>query len=522
MTHDREPVVTKSLLRNVCTALALAILAPVLVAQPVDSAPVRLARPGDDVTVIAVIDAGITPVHWDYLASKMPQATDGDPRNDLPLDRPPHQWLRGFPNPERFAAYSSISLEFEESDGGASVEKVRRANRGPLGTVARSTSGKIRYHWLPGTKIIGALDFDGGGIDAPTTAHGTGASSVAVGNLHGSCPSCVLVFLDTGFAPEALDAAIRWAASQPWIDAISNSYGRNTAIGTNYTRDGIYLGETEFQKRASERGQTIFFAAHNGLERSFIIPTSPLLSSESGPDWVVTVGAVSARQDRSSYTGHGKPADISSLGSGYPSASGAGTVGGSGEFSGTSNATPVIAGMYGQALYEVRQALPGPSRVQRKGVVATGGFECGVVRQDCELADGRFTAAELRTRLFHGAVHTPAGMTVSGATPAIPPIGEDEFLNEGHGTFHGLIDGREVWREELRRIVLPVLGRSETLERPDGEREWMVADSFCRQHLWGSWSGGYYREGKSELPPASPHWPLRTAIVTACPLVDRP
>lgn len=477
---------------------------------------------GDDVTVIAVIDSGISPHHWDYLASKMPQALDGNPRNDLPLERPPHEWLRGFPDPKGFARYSPVPLTLEEDDPNAPIEALRQRDRGPLMSVAPSKGENIRYHWMPGTKMIGALDFDGGGIDAPTTAHGTGASSVAVGNLHGSCPSCLLVFLDTSFNYDAANAAIHWAASQPWIDAISNSYGKNTVISNNYARDGIYFGETDFQRRASERGQTIFFAAHNGIERSFIVPTSPLLSSEAGPDWVVTVGAVSATQNRASYTGHGKPADIASLGSSYPSAYGSKTVGGSGTFSGTSNATPVVAGMYGQALYEARSALPGPSRTQAGGVIATGThFRCGSKRRDCELSDSRLTAEEMRTRLFHGAVHTPVGMTVSGATPASPPVGEDEFLNEGHGTYHALMDGRRSWRSELNRILLPLLGEAKTLQRPEGEQEWMVADSFCRQHLWGLWRGGYYSEG-DELPAPSPEWPLRTAVVSGCPLITIP
>lgn len=476
---------------------------------------------GDDVTVIAVIDSGISPHHWDYLASKMPQALDGNRRNDLPLDRPPHEWLQGFPDPKTFARYAPIPLTLEETDPGAPVEALRHHDQGVLGSVAPSGADKVRYHWMPGTKVIGALDFDGGGIDAPTTAHGTGASSVAVGNLHGTCPSCVLVFLDTSFDYEASNEAIRWAASQPWIDAISNSYGKNMVISNDYARDGIYLGETAFQRRASERGQTIFFAAHNGVERSFIAPTSPLLSSEAGPDWVVTVGAVSA-QDRASYTGHGKPADIASLGSAYPSASGSETVGGSGTFSGTSNATPVIAGMYGQALYEVRTTLGGPSRTQARGVIAVGrGVGCGSKRRHCELSDSRLTAEELRTRLFHGAQHTEAGMTVGGIPPASPPVGEDEFLNEGHGTYHGLMDGPSSWRTELNRIVEPLLGEAKTLRRPDGELEWMVADSFCRQHFWGSWDGGYYREG-AELPAPALEWPLRTALISGCLVAETP
>ena len=479
---------------------------------------------GDDVTVIAVIDDGITPYHWDYLASKMPQATDTDPSNDLALDRPPHEWLRGFPSPSEFSTYSPLRLRLEERDADSPIDPLYQQDLTTWEQVQRSSARALNYYWMPGTKIIGAIDFIGQGIYQPTTSHGTDASSVAVGNIHGSCSTCLLVFLDTNFSYDASNAAIRWAESQPWIDAITNSYGKNLTPMPieNGPRDGIYFGETENQRAASERGQTIFFAAHNGVGRDFYVPTFPLLSSEAGPDWVVTVGAISPTE-RASYSGHGKPADISSLGSRYPAASGAISVGGSGFFSGTSNATPVIAGMYGQSLYEARKRLAGPSRVQRRGVIAVGApIDCGSKRSSCELGDGRLSAAELRTRLFHGAIHTSAGMSV-GPTPAVlPPVGEDEFLNEGHGSYFGLMDGRGTWREELDRIVLPMLGTSKGLDRPEGEREWMIVDSFCRQHLWGSWTGGYYRADKTSLPGPSPLWPLRSTIETSCPFATTP
>lgn len=485
-----------------------------LVAAAAPSAPARPARPasgiGDDVTVIAVIDDGITPYHWDYLASKMP----GTP--PLPLDRPPHEWLRGFPSPDTFAGYDSLDLTFEEKDPKGSFITLHTKDQAEWDTVEQSTPQAVNYYWIPGTKIIGAVDFGTQGIYAPTNTHGTGASSVAAGNIHGSCPECLLVFIDTGnFNQEQTEAALEWAESQPWIDAVSNSYGHSTVF-----TDNVYAeSDTEAQRRATERGQTVFFAAHNGHDRSFFVPNNTLLSSQPGPDWIVTVGAVDP-VSRGSFSGHGKPADISGVGLSYPSAYNSPTVGGEGNFSGTSNATPVVAGLYGRALFQARLSLGGPSRTQSKGVIARGrAVDCGPARSGCELGDGILTAAELRTRLFHGAVHTTAGMTSGAGAASAPPLGEDEFLNEGHGTYLGLLDGKETWIEETERIVFPMLGRAKPLERPEGEREWMLVDSFCRQHLWGSWGGGYYVDGKTDLPGASPDWPVRTLIETACPNV---
>lgn len=493
----------------VCGA-ALAVLGGLAPQAPAGPPGKPLDRNGDDVVVIAVVDDGITPYHWDFLASKMPASPD------LPLDRPPHEWLDGFPAPKSFAGYGSLDLTLEEKNPSQSPVALYDRDRAEWEGVAQSTPADVNYYWIPGTKIIGAVDFGTSGIYAPTNTHGTGASSVAVGNLHGSCPECLLVFVDTGnFNQEATEAALEWAESQPWIDAISNSYGHSTVF-----TDNVYTGSNvEAQRRATERGQTVFFAAHNGHDRSFFVPNNTLLSSQPGPDWVVTVGAVDP-VSRGSFTGHGKPADISGVGLSYPSAYNSPTVGGEGDFSGTSNATPVVTGIYGRALYEARLALAGPSRVQSKGVIARGRpISCGSARRDCELGDGALTGAELRARLFHGAVHTEAGMTSGAGVAAAPALGEDEFMNEGHGTYFGLLDGRKTWLEEIARVVAPMLGRAKTLERPDGEREWMVVDSFCRQHLWGSWGGGYYVDGKTDLPGASPDWPLRTLIETACPNV---
>jgi hypothetical protein len=169
-----------------------------------------------------------------------------------------------------------------------------------------------------------------------------------------------------------------------------------------------------------------------------------------------------------------------------------------------------------------RRALPGPSRLQSGGTVASGApFACGAARADCELGDGRLTAAELRRRLLEGAVHSSNGMAVytagAGPTPTGPPVGEDEFLNEGHGSYAGRERReRRAWEDEFARILAPMQGLAPVLERPAGEREWFVVDSYCRQKEWGSWAGGYYVEGQTELPPPDPAWPMRTGRMSTC------
>ncbi len=60
-------------------------------------------------------------------------------------------------------------------------------------------------------------------------------------------------------------------------------------------------------------------------------------------------------------------------------------------------------------------------------------------------------------------------------------------------------------------------GRRPELERPAGELEWMVVDSYCRQENWGAWKLGYYVDGQTELPGPDPKWPARSSYEETCP-----
>lgn len=478
-------------------------------------APAR-APGGGDAVVVAIIDDAFVPYHWDFLASKMPQARDGDPSNDLPLGSPPHTWLPGFPSPGRFDTYRALDLTLDGTDPKARIAALDERDAVDWGAVTTSTRAETNYYWFPGTKVIGALDFRGRKIHGTPSSHGTGTTSVAVGNLHGTCPECLLVFISADSA-QTSEAALEWAMAQPWIDLVSNSYGHSDL---GYGK--VYRGSNvDAQKRASQRGQTIFFSAGNGVDNSFVVPNSTYASSQKGPDWIITVGAV-APDNGGSYVGAGKPVDVASIGDGYPSAYTAKTVGGTGPtgFSGTSNAAPVIAGYYARALYAARRALPGASRVQRSGVIARGGrFTCGRARRGCELSDGLLTADELRDRLLLGAVHTAAGTADPFGFAAAPAVGEDEFMAEGHGTYLGRVEGAKRWLEEFARIWGPLSGRARELERPRGEAEWMTVDSYCRQQLWGGWRGGLYVEGRTDLPAIDPAWPVRSSLQATCPFL---
>lgn len=520
--------------RTIATLLALGMLGSATTARADEPKKGPAGDGRGDATVIAVLDFGLNPYHWDFLASKMPQHTNSDRSDDLPLASAPHKWLPGFPNPKKeFASYSSVKLTLDDKNENTGLEQLKAKDAATWASVKPSQPENLNYHWFPGTKVVGAMTFDQSskivGVD---NDHGVGTTSSSVGNLHGTCPECLLFFIELGSAADS-EMAIEWAMDQPWIDAITNSYGFSAAY-----RDRIYSGSNvEAQAKASTRGQTIFFSAGNGNDGAFVAPNTTSFSSQEGPDWIVTVGAIAPGENNyyyqnapsaldapyqttyhSSYSGHGKPSDIAGIGSRYPTAYYSEAVGGTGSsgFGGTSNATPQIAGTYGRALYVARRAMAGPSKVQSGGVIAKGSFRCGKVRKRCELRDGRLTAVELRRRLFEGAVHTDAGLNVAGVGET-PTTQEEEFLNEGHGSYFGLETGKWAdFMEEFHRIVDPLVGSGKALERPEGEVEWMIVDSYCRQQRWGSWNDGYYKVDKTELPPDDPLWPIRTAYKQSC------
>ncbi len=507
---------------------------------PTTAVPVR---PGDDAVVVAVIDTGFSPYHWDFLASQMPQAKNHDKSDDLPLTKAPHTWLSGFPKPSKFATYQPLKLTLDARNAKREHASLVAKDEDAWSDVETSTPDAPAYYWIPGTKVIGAMTF--GATSPPIygagpAEHGMGTSTVSVGAIHGACPECLLVFLQAS-SDTQYEAAIDWAMSQPWIDAISNSYGMSSSL---VLRDRVYNGSNlELQRTATERGQTIFFSAGNGVANDFVTPNGTLMSSQEGPDWIVTVGATDPTDV--DYSGAGKPADIAGIGTAYPSGYGAATINGQGDFSGTSNATPTIAGTYARALWRARQALFGPSRVQSKGVVARGGkYRCGSARRGCELGDGVLTRTELQTRLFEGATPTTGGFagrrkvpsSVLGLVPvpapvggyplpyvSLPPVSDTRRLSEGYGTYRARLDGTAKWLAEFDgRFWGPMTGAKAVPKRPAGDPEWFVVDSWCRQHIWGSWTGGAYKGASTPLPTPDPATPSRNAYQEGCQGLTRP
>ncbi len=489
----------------VALMLASLALAGCLSSPDETPAPTPVDRNYDGVVVVAVVDSRTNPYLYDFHGDHMPQHRNADPMDDLPLDEDPSTWVPGFPDPASFASFNRLDLSLADDESTRSNE-LHDADAAQWDKVKQSSgneNGGIHYNYVPGTKVIGHITFNSGDGYA-ASSHGVGTSTVAVGNYHGSCPECLLVFVD-GTREEANE----WVAKQDWIDAQTNSWGLSTGL-----RDRMYAGsDTELQKEAVSRGQQIFFSAGNGQANTFTAPNPTLFSSQEGPDWIITVGAINPN-DGSSYSGHGKPSDIAAVGSGYPSGGYCdGTVNCTGNFGGTSNATPVTAGMYAKALHELRRIMQTTTRVQSEGVIAQGNGNCGEANPTCALADGVLTIDELRTALFQAAGNNAPGWTTGGAN--YESTDEMTFLAEGHGSFWAKLRPDD-YTAEVNRILGYATGTIEHDQSQD-ELEWFIVDSWCRQILWGSWDGGYFVAGNTTLPAADPEWPARTNTLQECP-----
>jgi len=146
-----------------------------------------------------------------------------------------------------------------------------------------------------------------------------------------------------------------------------------------------------------------------------------------------------------------------------------------------------------------------------------GKARCGRARPGCEVGDGRLTAVELRDRLLKGAKSTGGGTAPGGLAP-LPRLADEHWANEGHGTYYARLRRDDAqWLAEFDRFFGPVVGSRAAMPRPAGEKEWFLVDSWCRQHVFGSWKGGYYRDGVSQLPAPDPAAaPVRTAYALAC------
>ncbi|TAK02656.1 MAG: hypothetical protein EPO36_01495 [Chloroflexota bacterium] len=423
--------------------------------------PARLALDTTPITVIGVADSGINPYHLEFSALAYP-----DPdvlRLTGGFTRHPSAYIAGYPAESEALPLTLGQGYFPAQDAAvfAGVEQ-----------------GKL--YWIPGTKIIGAVDADNNAASnaaADATpildddGHGTGSTSVSTGNRYGYCPTCLLFFV------EGLDESI--ATSYPFVDITSHSFGYVGGAPI-----GPVVGPNEATREAAERGQTVLFAAGNGIGNAFDVPIATYGSDQTGASWNITVGAI-RRDNQRAIVGDGIPVDISAWGDGnLPSACRTGTVGQC-AFGGTSAATPYTAGIFGTVLTEVRRAIGDGIAGQRPGqVVAEGVAIPGSVYLD----DGRLTRSELRDAVLKTAFplnqdNQPSTYPFPMTAPYLTP--ETNMLFEGYGA---------ATPEGAKRAVDVILGRALVPDR-SFEDQFNALDQAVKDTLYG----GYDRDGDGDV-----------------------
>lgn len=206
-------------------------------------------------TVVAVVDAGINPYHLDF---RRPELTAH-----------PSTYVEGFPQ-----AAAPLRLDLEGA--------ARRSGRGAYRHDSAAWDGVEfeKLYWIPGTNIVGAINLmptrrNGDFYDF--NGHGTAVASLAGGSIHGPPSNDILLV-----AVRNLSFGLRWAAKQPWIDVITNSWQDTPRTVAELQRSA------RLSRRATRSGKIVCFSSGNNA-------APMLMLSSQGPSWNVNVGAASAK-----------------------------------------------------------------------------------------------------------------------------------------------------------------------------------------------------------------------------------
>jgi hypothetical protein len=189
---------------------------------------------------------------------------------------------------------------------------------------------------------------------------------------------------------------------------------------------------------------------------------------------VVTVGAISPRNEQD-YGWHSVPVDVSSYGNHWPAAAPF-SLDGEQVFGGTSNATPVTAGVFSRALLAVRHALGDAvegihlDETTGQSVTALGppnlaGGPAG---------DGVLTRVELQDAVFKTARPGHIDPDNFLYDPLVVPDSPAYFTMQGYGLANVASAGRA---EDV------LLGRAAMPERPEVDA-WIASIDLIRDSVW--------------------------------------
>jgi hypothetical protein len=454
--------------RSLRGLLTLGIAASGLVSVVPAAAHTRAPSAAHAHVVLAVIEDAVNVYHRDFAAAGR--------------TRSPSTWIPGYP---RSAQPLHLHLN------ATSFASARQADDAVWAKLRPS-----QLYYIPGTKFAGLiwmpspLDRQTSEVTVsypppsePTrpvidgyTYHGTGVASVAAGKAYGTCPDCDLVVV----AAENFEQGLEWAARQPWIDIISNSWGGPLGAPAQVFASDPTLatstGPSAGSLAAARAGKIVVFGSGNGV--TDLGPTTHGTqhsltwdSPYAGPPWVLAVGAAKAGSGQPTDW-HNIPVDVIAQGEDRLAADSA-SLTGTEIFIGTSCSAPIAAGVIGEALYRARAALADSQVGPRNGSLLSGRVAHGPD------ADGRLTVSELLNAARAVATwHAFDPSTVSAdptqafATPTTPAA----FAYEGFG----LLD-----RNSVSPLTKVLLGQMPQPARPEMQ-QWSALAEQVRSGRWGT------------------------------------
>jgi hypothetical protein len=450
--------------------------------------------------VVAFLDTGINPYHEVY--------RDSSPR----ASQHPSTYLPSFPKDAEALHLSFGILDYADAVA-ADCERVWK----------KIVPGKL--YWFPGTRIVGAVSFmvDQTGFDCSSgdsynarildnNGHGTMVSSRAASKHYGACRDCLIVAAHwsstLGSRDEAM-AALRWtAANSHWIDAQSHSWGPiapfwDPAVGENVELAGIAGADPEFVRVVEMTSQRnlAFWATGNGTAfRAGVLGHPTLLSPHLTPSAIGVGGHDSGHVT----TWPGFPPHLVSDACGSWAAHPDDTAqSGDSVGSGTSAATPFVAGGAAKILKDARTLLGDPRVGVHGGAVARG--PAGLVPSG-PLADGVLTLAEWRELLYKTATARPKAQfedgppcldPVYGPTPAKwedVPESYPEYTSIGYGAVD---DPATALAGQVLRGTVPMPDRART-------DEFFARDAELRAALHEHFSEGQTEPAPPEVPEDGP------------------
>lgn len=418
--------------------------------------------------VIAIIDDGLNAYHAAF--------RDASARAQFH----PSQYIAGYP-----AEAKPIRLTFNH-------ETVAAALKADCAEWAKVEPGQLYY--FPGTRIVGAITFGSAPITCEKTnatgdgdilgknGHGTMTTSRAAGNEIGACPDC-LVTIVQGFSGKG----VAWAASQPWIDIQSNSWGPITPA-PGVVDDTLQATTTPaFAKlvETAAQAQLSFWATGNGAAHRLGVLGHPSQADFHFTPSVIRVGADDSGRI-ALWPGSG-PHVASDGCSSWAAIHGTMDKASPTQGSGTSAATPFAAGVAGRVLLAARTLMADFGTGEREGALAVGKAVAGG-----PLDDGQLTRDELLALYYHTADPRPRATQEDG-----PACDATDAFGPGLGPVYGSLPAE--WSSvPAGSAQLPLIGygvvsietaqnaisalRGEKMPAPrDQEDSWFAYDNTIRQ-----------------------------------------